>query len=39
MMFEPLVADRVETLAAPTADELRVLREDIDPDRVVIGRA
>ncbi|MDI7268935.1 MAG: CoA-transferase [Myxococcota bacterium] len=39
MMFEPLVADRVETLAAPTADELRVLREEIDPDRVVIGRA
>jgi glutaconate CoA-transferase subunit B len=38
MMFEPLVAAKVETLGPPTADELRVLREDIDPDRVVIGR-
>ncbi|MBI5501053.1 MAG: acyl CoA--acetate/3-ketoacid CoA transferase subunit beta [Deltaproteobacteria bacterium] len=38
MLFEPLVASRVETLAPPTADELRVLREEIDPDRVVIGR-
>jgi glutaconate CoA-transferase subunit B len=38
MMFEPLVAPRVETLGPPTADELRVLREEIDPDRVVIGR-
>ena len=39
MMFEPLVAAKVETLGPPTADELRILREDIDPDRVVIGKA
>ena len=38
MMFEPLVAPKVEALAPPTADELRVLREEIDPDRVVLGR-
>jgi glutaconate CoA-transferase subunit B len=38
MGFEPLVADKLETLAPPTAEELKMLREVIDPDRVVIGR-
>ncbi len=35
----PLVADRVETLAPPSARELAILREEIDPARTVIGRA
>jgi glutaconate CoA-transferase subunit B len=34
----PLVAERVETLAPPTERELRILREEIDPARTVIGR-
>ncbi len=38
MDFEPLVADPVQTLEPPTAEELRVLREEIDPSGVVIGR-
>lgn len=38
MEFEPLVANKLETLKPPTPDELRLLREVIDPDRVVIGR-
>ncbi len=29
---------RVETLAPPTRDELRILREEIDPARAIIGR-
>jgi glutaconate CoA-transferase subunit B len=33
----PLVADPVETLAPPTAEELRILREQIDPARTIIG--
>ena len=38
MDFEPMVADKVESLKAPSEDELKLLREVIDPDRVVIGR-
>jgi len=38
MEFEPLVADKIETLKPPTPEELRLLREVIDPDRVVIGK-
>jgi glutaconate CoA-transferase subunit B len=34
----PLGAERVETLAPPTERELRILREEIDPARTVIGR-
>jgi glutaconate CoA-transferase subunit B len=34
----PLVADRVEALAPPSERELRILREEIDPARTVIGR-
>ena len=34
----PLVAGRVETLPAPTERELRILREEIDPARTIIGR-
>ena len=35
--FEVLVADNLEQLEAPKPDELKLLREVIDPDRVVIG--
>jgi glutaconate CoA-transferase subunit B len=36
--FELLVADDLEQLEPPKTDELKLLREVIDPDRVVIGR-
>jgi glutaconate CoA-transferase subunit B len=39
MEVKPLVAGRVETLAPPTQEELRILREEIDPARAIIGRA
>ena len=38
MEFTPLVANKIEEIKPPTADELRLLRDEIDPDRVVIGR-
>jgi len=38
MEFKALVAARVETLAPPTEEELRILREEIDPARTIIGR-
>ncbi len=38
MGFEPGVAPELENLEPPREDELRLLREEIDPDRVVIGR-
>jgi glutaconate CoA-transferase subunit B len=34
----PLVADRVEPLGPPTSEELRILREQIDPTRSIIGK-
>ncbi len=39
MDFKPLVAERVEEIEPPTREELCVLREEIDPSRVIIGRA
>lgn len=36
MAFEPLVAGTVSEIPPPTADELRILREEIDPSRIVI---
>jgi glutaconate CoA-transferase subunit B len=36
MEFRPLVADSVAEIAPPTDDELRLLREEIDPSRIVI---
>lgn len=36
--FELLWADDLAETAAPTAEELRILREEIDPYRYVIGR-
>lgn len=38
MDFKPLVAERVEEIEPPTGQELCVLREEIDPSRVIIGR-
>jgi glutaconate CoA-transferase subunit B len=38
MGFEPLVADNIEQLKPPTDEELRLLREEIDPDRGIIGK-
>jgi glutaconate CoA-transferase subunit B len=38
MGFVPLVAEKLQTLSPPTPEELKMLREVIDPDRVVIGR-
>ncbi len=37
--FELIVAPRVERTAPPTAEELSTLREEVDPLRLVIGRA
>lgn len=37
--FEMLFADKVETTAAPTDRELEILRTQVDPRRLVIGRA
>ena len=39
MEFTPLIAERVEELSPPTPEELRILREEIDPDRVELGQA
>ncbi len=36
--FELLVADKVTGTKAPTEEELRILREEVDPYRYVIGR-
>ena len=38
MEFTPLIAERVEELSPPTPEELCILREEIDPDRALIGR-
>ena len=38
MESAPLTARRVEELAPPTEQELRILREEIDPGRAIIGR-
>lgn len=36
--FELLKADHIQQTAPPTDEELRVLREEVDPNRYVIGR-
>jgi hypothetical protein len=38
MDFKPLVATTVEQLAPPSAKELSILREQIDPAKTIIGR-
>ena len=36
MAFRPLLAREIGEIPPPTDDELRVLREEIDPDRFII---
>ena len=36
--FEIIIPDDYETTAAPTAEELKVLREEVDPHKYIIGR-
>ena len=36
MVFRPLLAPVIGEIPPPTDDELRVLREEIDPDRFII---
>jgi hypothetical protein len=38
MGMKPRVAARVERLAPPSARELEILRDQIDPGRTLIGR-
>jgi len=37
MEFEPLANDKIEEIKPPTDEELRLLREEIDPERTIIG--
>jgi len=37
--FELIVPDEIGTTAPPTAEELRILRDEVDPLKLVIGRA
>jgi glutaconate CoA-transferase subunit B len=37
MGFEPIIAEKVEEMELPAAEELRLLREEIDPERVILG--
>ncbi|WP_337288523.1 hypothetical protein [Candidatus Methylomirabilis sp.] len=39
MEFTPLIVEQVEELSPPTPEKLRILREEIDPDRAIIGAA
>jgi glutaconate CoA-transferase subunit B len=39
MEFTPLVSDKMEELEPPTPEELRLLRNEIDPIRAIIGKA
>jgi glutaconate CoA-transferase subunit B len=36
--FRLEVADPLATTAPPTAEELRILREEVDPHRYILGR-
>lgn len=37
--FELMIPDDIGTMDEPTGDQLRVLREEVDPEGLVIGRA
>jgi glutaconate CoA-transferase subunit B len=37
MGFEPLIAETVEEMEPPAVEELRLLRGEIDPERVILG--
>ena len=36
--FNILIPDKYETTATPTDDELKILREKVDPNKLIIGR-
>jgi len=36
--FEMLIPEKYDVTEAPTAKELRVLREEVDPQKYIIGR-
>lgn len=38
MAFEPVIEGKVEELEPPRDEELRLLREEIDPSKLIIGR-
>jgi glutaconate CoA-transferase subunit B len=38
MQFKPLIAEEVQNIAPPTEEELRLLREEIDPSKSIIGK-
>ncbi len=38
MGFRPVIADDIKVLEPPTEEELRILRDEIDPYRLVIGK-
>jgi len=37
MSFEPILADEVPVTAPPTAEEIRLIREEIDPEKAYAG--
>jgi hypothetical protein len=37
MAFQPIVPDDLPTTEAPTAEQLRLIREEIDPDKMYAG--
>ena len=38
MQFEPMLGEKLEIVEPPTREELSILREEIDPARMIIGR-
>ena len=36
--FDLVIPDRMEETVPPTEEELRILREEVDPNRYIIGR-
>ncbi len=37
MGFKPVIADDIEELSPPSAEEIDLLRNDIDPSNIIIG--
>jgi len=37
--FEILIPEKYSIVEAPTNEELRILREEVDPDKIIIGRS
>ena len=38
MQFRPLLPDKLQVLPPPTVDEVRLLREELDAKRIVLGK-